>query len=68
MLNKRGMYCQSRQIFRDTQLEVVVVLGETAIVSRYDNICTEKDTRRCCATVIKLIFASQIQKDYIDNK
>ncbi len=30
--------------------------------------CSEEDIRRCCANVIRLIFASQIQKEYIDNK
>ena len=29
--------------------------------------CTEEDIRRCCANVIKSVFDSQIQKEYIDN-
>jgi len=29
--------------------------------------CSEEDIRRCCANVIKSIFASQIQKEYIDR-
>ena len=29
--------------------------------------CTEDDIRRCCANVVKSIFASRIQKEYIDN-
>ena len=29
--------------------------------------CSEEDIRRCCANVIKLIFDSAIQKEYIDN-
>ena len=29
--------------------------------------CTEEDICRCCANVIKQIFNSQIQKEYIDN-
>lgn len=30
--------------------------------------CTEEDIRRCCANVVKSIFDSPIQKEYIDNK
>ena len=29
---------------------------------------TEEDIRRCCANVVKAIFASAIQKEYIDEK
>ncbi len=29
--------------------------------------CTEEDIRRCCANVVKLIFDSRIQKEYIDK-
>ena len=29
------------------------------------NVITQKDLRRCCANVVKSIFASAIQKEYI---